>query len=852
MVSFPESLQVLLDETVVRIVLPNGLTVVHKEIPDSPVFSAQVFIKTGSIHEGAMVGCGVSHFVEHMCFKGTARRTFREITRDVQAVGGISNANTSFERTVYFINCPPEHHETALDVLEDTVFHSLIPEAEFPGERDVILREIDMVTDDPDWTVAIRTLEEVFRVNPVRYPIIGYKELFETITREELFAYYGARYRPNNAVLATAGAVNTQALLESIERRFGGLRRGRGETLVPPGEPLQSGFRSARITGDYNITRGVVALPIPGPQSPAFPVVRVLADVLGGGEASRLWTELRNRRGLVHSVEASPFRLGGDALLWVSYTCDPGKEEAADSAVREILAGLASDLPGQEEIDALKQKALTSEIKARQRASTEAGRIGSAEAVLGDLDLPRVQLERLWRTVPDDLGEIATDWLRAERMTAIRLGPEGAGATRSRRSLTAPAEVKVTPLPGGARLVEYPDDRLPFFNLRAVWRGGVVGDPEGKAGLGALATILRTKDAGGLSAGEIARRIESIGGSMTDVSGNLSNGLSLGFQTDHLEDALGFLGSAMNAVDPTEETFRVERDALIAELREDLDEPLRYGLQHLRAAFFNGHRFGNGPQGNLETLDRMEIADVREWLRQGPGAGGLVFAVAGRYDRDALREGLTGILEHRRSTGGGANGIVVDDSVPAVTHAGETRETLQRDQAVVFDTFPISGMLDSDFAVGEVVDQLFSGMASRLFEEVRERRGLAYYISAHRLIGTHHGCLTLYSGCHPGKVDAVFGEFEREIERLRTEGPDEKELRDVRERLIAGKRMGLESLAAKASELSLSLLYNRPADLGADYIESVSRVEVSDVRNWVAQYLVPERRFRYAVLGRGD
>lgn len=851
MVSFPDTLKVLMEEAVLRHTLPNGLTLVHKEIPDSPVFSAQVFIKTGSVHEGPLVGCGVSHFVEHMCFKGTGRRSFRDITRDVQAVGGVSNANTSFERTVYFINCPPQHFETALDVLEDTVFHSLIPEEEFPGERDVILREIDMVNDDPDWTLAMRMLEEVFRVNPVRYPIIGYQDLFGTVTRDELIGYYQSRYLPNNAVLATAGAIDGERLLEAVGARFGGLGRGRLETIVPPNEPVQTGLRQARMGGDYALTRGVVALPVPGPQSAAFPVIRVLADVLGGGEASRLWTDLRNRRGLVHSIDASPFRLGGDALFWVSYTCDPEKEEAAEAAIRETIAAVVEDLPGASEIDALKQKVLSSEIKARQRAATEAGRLGSAEAVLGDLDLTRVQLERLWRLAPQDLGEIAGTYLRPERMTAVRLGPERPKPQRVGKGSRGAGAVRVSELAGGARLVEYPDDRLPFFNLRAAWRGGAVGDEFERAGLGSLVTNLRTKDAGGLSAESVAARVESLGGSMEDVSGNLSHSLSLGFQSDHLGEALGFLGNALNAVEPRLETFEVEREGVLAELREDLDEPLRYGFQELRKRFFGAHRFAHSASGDLKTVAGLGFEDVEGALRAGPGTGDLVFSVAGRYDIRALREGLEGLLESRIRAGLDGSRVTVEDAVPEATRGGAETEGMERDQAVVFDAFPISGMLDGDFAVGEVVDQLFSGMASRLFEEVRERRGLAYYVSAQRLMGLHHGMLTLYSGCHPSKVDAVYAEFDREIDRLATAGPDSKELRDVIERLVSGKRMGLESLGAKATELSLSLLYGRPADLGARYIESVQAVDPEQVRDWVERNLRPGRRYRYALVGRG-
>src|ERR1700684_4082070 len=150
----PRTDRALLDafwrEPVERTVLLNGLTRLVKPYRAAALASVQVWVKTGSIHEGSQLGAGLSHFLEHMLFKGTSRRSGRDISATVQAHGGYINAYTTFDRTVYFIDLPSEHLEVAVDVLADAVLHSTLPEEEVAREKEVILREIAMTQDDPE------------------------------------------------------------------------------------------------------------------------------------------------------------------------------------------------------------------------------------------------------------------------------------------------------------------------------------------------------------------------------------------------------------------------------------------------------------------------------------------------------------------------------------------------------------------------------------------------------------------------------------------------------------------------------------------------------------------------------
>ena len=240
-------------EPVARTVLPNGLTLIVKPDASAALASVQVWVKTGSQHEEAHLGAGLSHYLEHMLFKGTERRAGREISATVQAHGGYINAYTTFDRTVYYIDLPSEHCGVALDLLADAVLHSTLPADEVAREKEVILREIAMTRDDPDnrfWEAFFAT---AFREHPYRHPIIGYRDVFSAVTRDDLLAYYRTRYVPNNLVVVVVGDVDVAATQALVAQHFGSVPRARLAPVLVPGEPTALARREQHQIGRAHV-----------------------------------------------------------------------------------------------------------------------------------------------------------------------------------------------------------------------------------------------------------------------------------------------------------------------------------------------------------------------------------------------------------------------------------------------------------------------------------------------------------------------------------------------------------------------------------------------------------------------
>jgi zinc protease len=499
----------LFSTPVERHTLPNGLTLVHRPDFSSEVVSVQIWVKTGSIHEGALVGSGLSHFLEHMLFKGTSRRDAKSISREVHALGASINAYTTFDRTVCYIDAPSNAFEQILDLLSDIVMHSTLPEEEVERERAVILREIDMGLDDPDRQLSQALFRTAYQRHPYREPVIGHRALYEKVTGDELRAYYHARYVPNNMLVTVVGAIAPEECLAQADQCFGAIPRGRLAPVQIEEEPVQLAARREEIVGEFNIFRGGLGFKVPHLSHPDSPRLDALAHALGGGESSLLWERLRNHQNLVNYIDCRNWNPGGSGLFWISYLCDAAKSHEVEKAILDLLAELvANGLPESVVEKALRQ-AISSEINGRKTMSGQASRLGLGEVVIGDINYGRRYLKGLQAVRAADLQAAAQRYLVEESMSLVTLGPApkhvaSTAKLEEKHALEAFEEIELV---SGARLLLQPDARLPKVHLRCVLQGGPFYEPTNQRGISALLAELLTKDTETRSAQAIAERV---------------------------------------------------------------------------------------------------------------------------------------------------------------------------------------------------------------------------------------------------------------------------------------------------------------------------------------------------------
>lgn len=303
--------------------LDNGLRVVSDPMDTVETVSVGVWIEAGARDEDAAVN-GASHLIEHMVFKGTARRDARSIAEEIEAVGGHLNAHTSREYTAYYAKVLKDDAGLAIDILADIVQNAKLDPEELERERAVVIQEIMQAHDTPDDIVFDRFQETAFPRQSIGRSVLGTAELIRGIPRETLVAYVNAHYRASGIVLAAAGRIEHDRLVEMADDAFGGLKAG-AEKVREPAFYVGGDCREDRDLEQAHIILGFEGLAY---RDPDFYALSVLSTLLGGGMSSRLFQEVREKRGLVYSIYSFPSSFN-DAGVFGIYA-GTGENEVAE------------------------------------------------------------------------------------------------------------------------------------------------------------------------------------------------------------------------------------------------------------------------------------------------------------------------------------------------------------------------------------------------------------------------------------------------------------------------------------------------------------------------------------------
>ena len=446
-----------------RFVLPNGLIVLVQEDHSAPVASVQAWVGTGSIHEGQHIGSGLSHLLEHMLFKGTETRSTNAIAQSVQDEGGYINAYTSFDRTVYWIDVPKAGLHTAVDLLADACMNSTLPADEFVKEQEVIRREFAMVADDPDRVNSQQLFTTAYREHPYRHPVIGHLDIFNALTRDEVMAYYKARYVPNNIFFVVVGDVDTAAVVSQLETFFAPYPRRALPPVFLPAEPPQLGRRVTHKEFPTELSRSCLSWHVPNITHPDVPALDVLATVLGDGRSSRLYRQVREQKQLAHFISAFSYVPSEPGLFGLDVTTDPDKREAAEAAALEIIAEISRDGVSAPELAKAKRVILSNQMGALVTMRGQASDLGSNWLLTGNLDFSRDYLDAIQRVRPEDIANVARKYLRDDNLTLVTLDPASAEAKHAAAPIVKEAgEIQRFTLSNGLRLLVREDARLPL------------------------------------------------------------------------------------------------------------------------------------------------------------------------------------------------------------------------------------------------------------------------------------------------------------------------------------------------------------------------------------------------------
>jgi len=806
--------------------LDNGLALIVREDHSAPVVSVQAWAMAGSIHEGAWLGAGLSHVLEHMLFKGTTTRPGSRIDQEVQEAGGYMNAYTSFDRTVYHIDVPNTGAVKAVDILCDIMQHATLPPDELAKEMDVIRREMDMCHDDPGRRASRRLFEVAYTKSPYRFTVIGYPDIFNEVKPDDIRSYYTEKYAPNNVFFVVAGDVKNDDVVAQIKTAYANSKSKAMPPVVLPLEPKQTASREIIEEAPVELGHVHFAWHIPELRHADVPVLDVLAVLLGSGRSSRLFQQVREKQGVVHHVDAWTYNPGLPGLFGISAVVDGDKFEAANKAILAELEKIKSLSVNSNELHKAIKQFISATLSARKTMEGQAQNLGGNWLAADDLNFSERYLAAVKNVTLADVQRVARQYLTPENRTLYALLPEGT-APKAKANVEANKDnaIQKMVLPNGLTLLVKEDHRLPFVEFRAVFQGGVLAENTANNGTTMLLAKLLIKGTTTRSAEKIATEIESVGGHLDSYGGNNSFGINAEVLSEDFATGLDLLADViLNPIFPADELER-EKEIQIAGIRSRKDELLKSASLAMRRALFGDTGYGLDSLGSEESAGKVSVAGLKLFHQKLTVPNNCVLAIFGDVRAGNVKFAV------EKAFGGWKPNVseIVNRKSPIINPAQRVEETRDKKQAVLVIGFPGTTLADDDRYALDLLQECCSDLGSRLFLRIREQLGLAYYVGAQNFAGLVPGYFAFYTGTEPTKVAQVETELLKEAELLRTEGLTADELRRAKAKIIGGKKIARADLGNLAATSALDELYGlgwQRADLDDAKYEAVTLEQI--------------------------
>jgi predicted Zn-dependent peptidase len=402
-----------------RQILPHGLTIITEQMQHIRSASIGIWLETGSRDEDSESN-GISHFIEHMVFKGTKHRTAEEIARQVDSIGGNMDAFTAKECICFNVKVLDEHVPVALDILADLVLHPIFDAQDITRERGVILEEIKMDEDNPDYLVHEIFTQNFWRDHPLGKPILGTKETVKRFERQTVFDTYAHRFAPGNIIVSAAGNLDHDKFVELVSKHFDHMKPAKnGFHSAQPKISSRIILRNKKALEQVQLCLGVPCHPIAHEQRHAGYVLNTL---LGGGMSSRLFQNIRERQGLAYSIysDLNPYRDTGCMAVYAG-TSLASASKVVQSVVSEFRK-LKQETVGDEELRRSKDQLKGSLMLSLESSTARMSNLARQEMYFDRFyDLDEL-IEKIEAVTADDLQSLANEFFQTEKVAVAALG----------------------------------------------------------------------------------------------------------------------------------------------------------------------------------------------------------------------------------------------------------------------------------------------------------------------------------------------------------------------------------------------------------------------------------------------
>ncbi len=825
----------------------------------SPVISAQIWVKTGSVDEQRGQE-GITHFIEHLLFKETDKFQVGEVANLIEAAGGGLNAYTSFDHTVFYITIASHYTQIAFDALSQMIIFPKFNAKSIDDERQVVIEEIKRAKDNPHSQSADLLFSKIYPKHPYGHPILGYEENIKNFTPEQIKKYYQDHYYPQNMTLVISGDFQASQIKSSIHHYFNALKKHTSlQKKVTHFQKVKNigvqktSFEEAHIHLAWRLSSFRNDLP----------ALEALSVIMGQGHSSRLYKELRMQNLYVNSVSSYTYVLRDSGVFIISCQLSEDKIDITlESLAKELLSFFTKNPPLKE-----LQKAITM-IKSDQYYDMEtvdglSEKYGFYETLWNDPDCWKKHLNQLDQLKIKDIIDVTKKYLSPENMSLCVMTkntPQESLKTKLENwaehyekeffsSLNHKAhnddlkkvtpkvsqkplpEIKEIKLPLGARMYVYKSTQTPTVSLDLGFEGGgAIVEPDAFIGISELTRRSWSCGTSEYPEGLLKQKLDELASFLSAFSGRHTLGLSLTTLSSSLDQSLILLKSVLKSPLFLKEIIEREKMAMKEKLAQRKDSPLKMTIRSFKEILFKGHPYAKDPLGTNDSLDIVHQEDLLSYWKKVMNPQRMVISIVGDCDFEQIQETFTNLIESFSfSKFSDTPYPLLKPLTQGITYFYEMKDKAQ--SSIVLGYRGLTFRDKNRFAL-EVLEAILSGQSGRLFLELRDKASLAYTVTPFSLMGKEAGFFAIYIACQPDKGKLAIDMMKIEIQKLCTHLVSEEELERAKKYLIGHYNIALQKNSSLSSAIFFREIYNisyKEVFSYADHINEVTTQQILDL-----------------------
>lgn len=822
--------------------LDDGQTVIIKQVKNNPIVTIDTWIKTGSINENDLNN-GVSHFLEHLFFKGTEAHPPGDFDKILESKGAETNAATSKDFTHYYVTIPSNYFDLAMDLHSDMLLHPLIPRKELEKERKVVMEEIAKDANNPGQKVYENLNNMLFKTHPYKRKVIGTNEIIGKISREEILDYYNTHYAPQNMITIIIGDVDTQHALDKVKEDF----KAEPRKIVKNTNKPEKLITSKQVKVDYQPVQGGYLLigyhGVNALNSDSY-ALDVLATILGEGRSSILYQAIKEQKQLADSISADNTTLKEAGMFTISATFTPENYDKLQKAVFEEVAKVRKQGVTQEQLNIAKSIIERNTYYDRESIENIASEIGYSTVLTDNPKYYDEYLSKIKKVTAHDVKRVADIYLKENQSVVSVVLPESEKQIQNdvkpktehnAKLIQETPTTKKYQLDNCTTLLVSPNDLNDIVAISIDVKGGEFLEKiPGTADIMSSVMLKGTKKYSSL---ELAQIMEENG---IKISPSVSaDNFSIDILTtkSQLPKTFEILDEIVNNAAFDDYEIEKTRSTMINSIIRSRDVPMNLALENYKNLIFENSVYSYGPKIFEKTLPKISRDDIVEYYNTIFNPKNIVISVNGNVDAKDLVNPLTDIFSYDVNAGNRANNAkfnyndYVSTVYPLTAPKSAVNNISDLKAAWLIIGWQTAGLQNQkDFATLQIIDSILgSGMSSRLFRNVRDQEGLAYQLGSSYSPKVLRGAFTMYIGTNPKTLDLAKEKMLAEVNRLKTEFVSDKELQEAKEKIIGNYLISQETNLDKASTIGWFEASGRGFDFQSKYEQLINSVTASDI-----------------------